>query len=123
MENTLLRSEFLDVLDKCGFNSMVRDRALAAWSILEAILAEHQCAAETLKTIEVECLSSLASRLPKADVETMLIELAAIRMIFLRAGHTPASIKGLQVRVRRCRISNAPGGKYRHVKILDDRIR
>ncbi|GAB7522588.1 hypothetical protein [Paraburkholderia sp. 2C] len=123
MKSTSLRDQFLDVLDKSGFNNMVRDRALAAWLILEAILAEHQCTAETLKTIEAEYLSSLASRFSKTDVETRLIELAAIRVILLHAGHTAASIQGLQVRVRRRRIENTPGGKYRYVKVLDDRIR
>jgi hypothetical protein len=123
METSSLRSQFLDALDRSGFNDMVRDRALAAWFILEAILAGHQCAAETLKTIPAECLSCLAYHLPKDDIETMLIDLAAIRVVLLQAGHTPASISGLQVTVRRRRIENASSGKYRYVKTLDDRIR
>jgi hypothetical protein len=123
METSSLRIQFLDLLDGSGFNSTVRDRALAAWLILEAILAEHQGAAETLKTIPPESLSCLAYRLPKNDVETMLIELAALRVVLLQAGHTPLSISGLQVKVRRLRVENSPGGKYRYVKTLDDRIR
>jgi hypothetical protein len=123
METSSLSRQFLHILDRSGFNNMVRNRALAAWSILGEILAEHQGPVETLKTIPPESLSCLAHRLPKDDVESMMIELAAIRVVLLQAGHTPPSISGLQVKTKRRRVENSPGGKYRYVKALDDRIR
>jgi len=114
----MIRDEFMTLLDRSGFNDRVRTHALDAWNVLEAVLAEQHCVPETLKAIDSGCLSSLGSRLENDDIEAFLIKLAAIRVILLGAGHTPASIRCLQARVRRRRIEGAPNGKYQFIKIL-----
>lgn len=121
MKNSTLRGEALSLIESAGFNETVRAYATGAWNALETLLEERNCFPGTVAAIDRDSLAALPSRLAQDDLETMLVALAATRVILLLAGHTVSSIEGLRVRTKRRRIAGAPNGKYRFVKILDTR--
>ncbi len=122
MNKTLILDQVKACISAIGWNATLDVAALDSWKALELFLISRDKLPSRLEDVDTTVLGDFiqnhSKRVP--DVEYLLIQLATLRMILLRSGHSVEPLATLSVPIKRRRLGNDKHGRYRFEKYLDN---
>jgi hypothetical protein len=113
------------VIADIGCNDRTAGLLRDSWMVLDAFLEPRGTLPDRIEHIDPGELGPFVTHCRRAhtEVDSLLITLAAIRTLLLRAGYPANALAALTARTRRARLGNASNGKYvyerRFVEPLD----
>jgi hypothetical protein len=122
MQESTIHGQVKSVIDALGCNQKMASILDSAWMMLTSFLEQRGLLPGRLEDISQGAIAPFVTHCRSQDMEhdALLMTLAALRTLLMRAGHHAGALAALTAPTRRIRISNDSNGKYRYQRQIEE---
>jgi hypothetical protein len=122
MQESPICDQVKSITTTIACNEKMTELLLCAWMMFGTFLEQRGTLPGRLEDISPRELGPFVThcRSAQTDADALLMTLAALRTLLMRAGHHAGELAALTVPTRRVRMRNASNGKYRYQRQIEE---